>query len=153
MTDIFTEVDEGVRQEKLASWWARWRLFVYGAVAVLVGSVAINEFVVKPQAEADRAARAAELEAAVKALEDGQYEEAAAAFQAIIDSGSKLAPMAAHYLAQTRIEAFGETHQVKAGMSLAAHVVLERRAIWEWVFEPLLATRQRLSGPEAGAAR
>jgi hypothetical protein len=69
LTDIFTEVDESVRQEKLASWWAKWRPFVYGAVVVLVGSVAINEFVVKPQAEAAQAARTAELEAAVKALE------------------------------------------------------------------------------------
>ena len=56
-------------------------------------------------------------------------------------------------LAQTRIEAFGETHQVKAGMSLTAQVVLERRAIWEWIFEPLLATRQRLTAPEAVPAR
>ena len=56
-------------------------MFVYGAVVVLVGSVAINEFVVKPQAEAAQAARTAELEAAVKALEEGQYAEAAAAFQ------------------------------------------------------------------------
>lgn len=117
MTDIFTEVDEGVRQEKLASWWARWRLFVYGAVAVLIGSVAINEFALRPQAEAARAARAAELEAAVKALEDGRYEEAAAAFQAVIDSGSKLAPMAAHYLAQTRIEGMGDPAAAAATLS------------------------------------
>jgi len=108
LTDIFTEVDESVRQEKLASWWAKWRPFVYGAVVVLVGSVAINEFVLKPQAEAAQAARTAELEAAVKALEEGQYEEAAAAFQAIVDGGSKLAPMAAHYLAQTQIEGMGD---------------------------------------------
>jgi len=108
LTDIFTEVDEGVRQEKLASWWKRWRPFIYGAVAVLIGSVAVNEFVLKPQAASARAARALELENAVKALEDGRYEEAAAAFQAIVDSGSKLAPLAAHYLAQTQLEGMGD---------------------------------------------
>lgn len=108
MTDIFTEVDEGMRQEKLASWWQKWRPFVYGSVAVLIGAVAINEFFVRPQAEAARAARALELENAVKALEEGQYEEAQAAFKAIVDSKSKLAPLAAHYLAQTQLEGGGD---------------------------------------------
>ncbi|MEQ9506349.1 MAG: tetratricopeptide repeat protein [Hyphomonas sp.] len=108
MSDIFSEVDEGIRQQKLESWWKRWRPFIYGAIAVLVGSVAINEFVLKPQAAASRAARALELENAVKALEDGRYEEAQAAFKAIVDSGSKLAPLAAHYLAETQIEGGGD---------------------------------------------
>lgn len=108
MTDIFNEVDESVRQEKLESWWKRWRPFVYGAVVVLVGSVAINEFVLKPQAAQARAERALELENAVKALEDGQYEEAANAFRAIIEADTKLSPVAAHYLAQTQIEGMGD---------------------------------------------
>lgn len=108
MTDIFNEVDESVRQEKLESWWKRWRPFVYGAIVVLVGSVAINEFVLKPQAAKARAERALELENAVKALEEGQYEEAAAAFRAIIEADTKLSPLAAHYLAQTQIEGMGD---------------------------------------------
>lgn len=108
MTDIFTEVDESVRQEKLESWWKRWRPFVYGAVVVLVGSVAVNEFILKPQAAQARAERALELENAVKALEDGQYEEAANAFRAIIEADTKLSPLAAHYLAQTQIEGMGD---------------------------------------------
>lgn len=108
MTDIFTEVDEGMRQQKLESWWKRWRPFVYGSVAVLIGAVAINEFVVKPQAAAGRAARALELENAVKALEDGRYEEAQAAFKGIVDADTRLSPLAAHYLAQTQIEGMGD---------------------------------------------
>ncbi|MBK8196793.1 MAG: hypothetical protein IPK75_00385 [Acidobacteria bacterium] len=108
MSDIFTEVDEGVRQEKLASWWIKWRPFIYGAIGVLIASVAINEFILKPQAASARAARAQELENAVKALEDGNYEEAQAAFKGIVDSGSKLAPLAAHYLARTQIEGMGD---------------------------------------------
>lgn len=108
MTDIFTEVDESVRQEKLESWWKRWRPFVYGAIVVLVGSVAINEFVLKPQAAQARAERALELENAVKALEEGQYEEAANAFRAIVEANTMLSPLAAHYLAQTQIEGMGD---------------------------------------------
>lgn len=118
MTDIFSEVDQNVREERLAGLWVRWRPFVYGAVAVLIGSVAINEFVIKPQAEAARAARSAELEAAVKALEDGQYEEAEAAFKAIVAKESKLSPLAAHYLAQVQLEGRGDA--AAAAETLAA---------------------------------
>lgn len=118
MTDIFSEVDQNVREERLAGLWVRWRPFVYGSVAVLIGSVAINEFLIKPQAEAARAARSAELEAAVKALEDGQYEEAEAAFKAIVAKESKLSPLAAHYLAQVQLEGRGDA--AAAAETLAA---------------------------------
>ncbi|WP_353257003.1 hypothetical protein [Hyphomonas sp.] len=118
MTDIFSEVDQNVREERLAGLWVRWRPFVYGSVAVLIGSVAINEFLIKPQAEATRAARSAELEAAVKALEDGQYEEAEAAFKAIVAKESKLSPLAAHYLAQVQLEGRGDA--AAAAETLAA---------------------------------
>ena len=118
MTDIFSEVDQNVREERLAGLWVRWRPFVYGSVAVLIGSVAINEFLIKPQAEAARAARSAELDAAVKALEDGQYEEAEAAFKAIVAKESKLSPLAAHYLAQVQLEGRGDA--AAAAETLAA---------------------------------
>ncbi len=118
MTDIFQEVDQNVREEKLASLWQRWRPFVYGGVALLIGGVAVNEFILKPQADAARAARALELENAVKALEDGRYEEAQAALKAIVDSESKLAPLAAHYLAQTQLEGGGDA--AAAAETLAA---------------------------------
>ena len=118
MTDIFSEVDQNVREERLAGLWVRWRPFVYGSVAVLIGSVAINEFLIKPQAEAARAARSAELDAAVKALEAGQYEEAEAAFKAIVAKESKLSPLAAHYLAQVQLEGRGDA--AAAAETLAA---------------------------------
>lgn len=118
MSDIFTEVDEGVRQEKLAVWWGRWRAFVYGSVIVLVGSVAVNEFILRPQSQAAGAARALELETAVKALEDGRYEEAQAAFRAIVDAGTRLSPLAAHYLARVQLEAGGDAEA--AAETLAA---------------------------------
>jgi hypothetical protein len=118
LTDIFQEVDQNVREEKLASLWQRWRPFVYGGVALLIGGVAVNEFILKPQADAARAARALELENAVKALEDGRYGEAQAALKAIVDSESKLAPLAAHYLAQTQLEGGGDA--AAAAETLAA---------------------------------
>jgi hypothetical protein len=118
VSDIFTEVDESVRQEKLETLWKRWRPFVYGGVALLVGVVSLNEFVLTPAAEARKAAEAAAFEAAVSALEEGRYAEAEMAFRDIRDTNPKLAPLAAHFLARTLYEGGGDA--AGAGEVLAA---------------------------------
>lgn len=43
-------------------------------------------------------------------------------------------------LATQQVLAHGQAHALKPGMSLEADVMQETRAIWEWVFEPVLAT-------------
>ena len=108
MSDIFTEVDEGIRQEKLEGLWKKWRPFVYGGVAALIIGVAVNEFVLKPQAEARREARALALENGIRALEDADYVAAEEAFTKIMNDDPKLAPLAAHFLAQTKFEGGGD---------------------------------------------
>lgn len=65
-------------------------------------------------------------------------------------------------LHRDRLIAFGQAQPLKAGMVLDADVVQERRAIWEWVLEPLLAARvrwlnttrlpERLSAPVSAGA-
>lgn len=40
------------------------------------------------------------------------------------------------------IKAYGETLPLKAGLTLDADVLQERRKVWEWVLEPVLAARQ-----------
>lgn len=40
--------------------------------------------------------------------------------------------------------AFGQVQALKPGMTLEADVVQERRAVWEWLLEPVLALRQRV---------
>ncbi len=42
------------------------------------------------------------------------------------------------------LSAYGKQQMLKPGMALEADVVQDRRAVWEWVFEPLLATGSRL---------
>ncbi len=42
------------------------------------------------------------------------------------------------------ITAYGYKLPLKAGMTLEADVVQEKRAVWEWVFEPVLAARQKV---------
>lgn len=42
------------------------------------------------------------------------------------------------------ITAYGDKLPLKPGMTLEADVVQEKRAVWEWVFEPVLAVRQKV---------
>ena len=42
------------------------------------------------------------------------------------------------------IAAYGRELPLRAGMALEADVNLEHRRIWEWLFEPLLATAKRI---------
>ncbi|MFN3499694.1 MAG: hypothetical protein ACK40A_14925, partial [Pannonibacter indicus] len=77
-------------------------------VALIVGGVALNEFVLRPQGEARQAARALTFENAVKALDEARYADAEAAFTEIMAKDAKLAPLAAHFLAQTKYEGSGD---------------------------------------------
>ena len=42
------------------------------------------------------------------------------------------------------INAFGQTIALKPGLTLEADVLQERRKVWEWVLEPILAARQQM---------
>jgi membrane fusion protein len=46
-------------------------------------------------------------------------------------------------LAQQTIEAYGKAQRLKPGMTLEADVQQDKRKIWEWVLEPVLAVGQR----------
>ena len=50
------------------------------------------------------------------------------------------------------INTYGQTQPLKAGMSLEADVIQERRRIWEWMLEPVLAS-SGLSSAFAGSAK
>ena len=47
-------------------------------------------------------------------------------------------------LKEQSITAYGDSLPLKPGMTLEADVVQEKRAVWEWVFEPVLAARQKV---------
>lgn len=42
------------------------------------------------------------------------------------------------------ITAYGDKLPLKPGMTLEADVVQDKRAVWEWIFEPVLAARQKV---------
>jgi multidrug efflux pump subunit AcrA (membrane-fusion protein) len=47
-------------------------------------------------------------------------------------------------LKKQAITTYGNTQTLKAGMALDADVLQDRRAVWEWLLEPVLATGTRL---------
>lgn len=117
MSDIFDEVDEGVRKDKLESWWSRNQFYAYAVISVIVGSVALNEFVFKPNTAKGVAARAQVFETGMIALEEDRFDVAEASFAELAAGKSKLAPIAANMLADTRLEQ-GDTEG--AAQALAA---------------------------------
>lgn len=46
-------------------------------------------------------------------------------------------------LASQHVVAFGQSHELRPGMTLEADIIHDVRGIWEWVFEPLLALHAR----------
>jgi membrane fusion protein len=43
------------------------------------------------------------------------------------------------------IDAYGKAEALKPGMALDADILLDRRSLWQWVFEPLYGLRQQLA--------
>jgi membrane fusion protein len=48
-------------------------------------------------------------------------------------------------LARQSIDAFGREVALQPDMTLSADVILEKRSLLEWLFEPLFGVRGRLS--------
>ncbi len=87
MADIFHEVDEEVRRERLRKLWERYSALILFAAVALVAAVAGWRGYEYYQAQ--RAAEAgAQFEAALALAEGGKSEEAAAAFDKIAQTGT-----------------------------------------------------------------
>ena len=56
-------------------------------------------------------------------------------------------------LAAQVIQTYGMPQRLKAGMALDAEVVQDRRAVWEWLLDPLLAATRGRTTPDTPAGR
>lgn len=120
MADIFEEVEEGIRQDRLTILWKKYGILAYIGAAALLGGVALNEYLKTSKANALEKDTLA-YEAALDALDAGDYDTAAAGFQALIDSDAQAAPASAHMLAQVRLVGNGDADAAAAALNNVAN--------------------------------
>ena len=116
MTDIFEEVEEEVRKDRMTELWRRFGWIAWLVAIVIVGGVALNEFVLRPSAENAAADRARLIEDGLQALEDGRYGDAETAFTTLIETGDDVGPMASNYLARVRLEGNGDAEAARSAL-------------------------------------
>lgn len=87
MTDIFHEVDEEVRRDRMMGLWRRYGVYFIVVAVILVGAVAAYEGWQAWQ-RGQAAADAATFAAAERLARDGKHGEAAAAFQRLAAEGT-----------------------------------------------------------------
>jgi hypothetical protein len=107
LADIFEEVEEGLRQEKLTVAWKKYGIFAYLAVALIIGGVGLNEYLQYSKARTIET-NASKLEAALAELDERNYDAAAAGLVELVESDVRVSPVAGHYLARVRLDANGD---------------------------------------------
>lgn len=117
MSDIFEEVEEEVRKDRMTQLWRRYGWIAWILAIGVVGAVALNEFVLRPSAERAASERARLIESGLQALEDGRYQDAGAAFSELMETDEDVAPLAAHYLARVRLEGGGDAEAARAALA------------------------------------
>lgn len=119
MSDIFEEVEEAHRKDRVDAAWRRYGWIVWLAGAGVVLAVALNEYLGWQRSQA-QATVAGELEAALDALDAADYEAAATRLEAIVAEDGTLAPLAAQYLAQARLSGQGNREDAIAALEAVA---------------------------------
>ncbi|NQY41127.1 MAG: hypothetical protein HRT80_13630 [Henriciella sp.] len=107
MADIFEEVEEGLRQDRLTGLWKKYGIFAYIAAALLIGGVAFNEYR-QVQAANTVEENASRLEAALVEVDARNYESAATQLTELIENNIAPSKVAAHYLAGVRLDGNGD---------------------------------------------
>ena len=107
MADIFEEVEEGLRQDRLTGLWKKYGIFAYIAAALLIGGVAFNEYR-QVQAANTVEENASRLEAALTDVDARNYEPAATQLTELIEDDISPSKVAAHYLAGVRLDGNGD---------------------------------------------
>lgn len=102
MADIFREVDEDVRTDRLKDFWAKYSIVVFGLAVAIVAGTAIYVFVEHQRQSRDETAGAA-FQAAQQLAEAGKAEESIKAFEVVAASAPD------GYATLAKLRAAGET--------------------------------------------
>ncbi len=128
MSDIFDEVEENVKADRLSKFWnVAWPFVLGGSIAIIAMVAAKSYFDDKAAKEIENNGRQFEL--GLKALEIQDLEKARSHFGEVLETDSGFADLSAQYLAQAELELAGDTEQ--------AAKVLERSAGGEGAFANL----------------
>lgn len=120
MADIFQEVEEGLRQDRAARLWKKYGVFAYIAAALLIGGVALYEYLGHRRAETVET-NALQFEQAADALAEQNYEQAAEGFDTLAGSDADIAPLAANFLAEARLQGNADLAAAIEALELSAN--------------------------------
>jgi len=120
LADIFDEVEEGLRQDRAARLWKKYGVFAYIAAALLIGGVALNEYMQSQRAQ-NLEEQGAAFESADEALSEQNFEQAGDEFAALAQSDNEIAPLAANYLAAARLAGNADRAAAVDALEMAAN--------------------------------
>ncbi len=152
MSDIFEEVEEGLRQDRATQLWQRFGPFVWALGLLIIGAVGVREYMIVQNAKADQENIQA-FEAARTKLINNEYAAAQTELQALVNAETKISPLAAHLLARAYYEGSGDPAtaanilEATAGAGLDANGPIERLALLKAAY--LRADSMNLSELEA----
>jgi len=107
LSDIFEEVEESVRKDKVAEWWSKWGIIIWLLGFALIAAVGYMEWQ-KNQTAKVTEANVLMFEAARAKLDAGEYAEAQAEFKTLVDADIAISPLASQFLAKAYYEGNGD---------------------------------------------
>lgn len=119
MADIFEEVEEGLRQDRAERLWKKYGVFAYIAAALLIGGVAANEYL-KHRTTQTAEQNALAFETARDDLANQEFQSAADGFEALAGTDARIAPLAANFLAEARLQGNADQAAAIAALEQAA---------------------------------
>ena len=120
MADIFEEVEEGLRQDRAERLWKKYGIFAYIAAALLIGGVALNEYLQHREAESIESS-AVVFEQARDDIAAQDWQAAAGSLETLAGSDARVAPLAANYLAEARLQGNADQAAALAALEQAAN--------------------------------
>ena len=143
MSDIFQEVDEDVRRDKAAEFWAKYQNFVFAGAALIVLATAAYRYYDYRRVQAAESAGAA-FQAALTLEHDGKTADAQAALAKVAGS----AP--AGYAALSRFAAAAAAARTDAKAGAAAFDALANDSSLDALFREAARLRAALARLDAG---
>lgn len=107
MADIFDEVEEGVRQDRMTELWRKYGWIAWIAAAALIGGVALNEYL-NHQKSQSILENASQFEEGLDQLVLQDYQAAGDTMATLVDVDAEISPAAAQYLSQVRLDGNGD---------------------------------------------